>query len=739
MTEEREVRVASLPKSDLAVKNSVLVDTETFVGAKYVQISKGRSVWYYSLVHDEEMTANSIGMSKLYRDIVGREGDIVVISPVEINPHQFSAHIVVITLAFREKVDKKQPQYDTVTIRDNLTLKSAPYLLVSERQKLVITPGIHDKHKILMGTVVSIGSRDGQRMEYAPITNATKVNFTSSDDAHLKLFGDLVCSESARPLINPEWDFNSLGIGGLSKEFSDIFRRAFSSRIFPQEMIEKLGLKHAKGILLHGPPGTGKTLMARQIGKMLNTTTPKLVSGPEILNKYVGESEAAIRRLFEDAEKEQKSKGGKSNLHMIIFDEIDAICKQRGTVVGGTGVNDSVVNQLLSKLDGVEQINNVLVIGMTNRKDLIDEALLRPGRLEVHMEIGLPNEEGRMEILEIHTCKMVSNKLLASDVDLQEIAHITKNFSGAELEGLVRTAQSTAMNRQIEIKDAVRLKSNALSELIVTKDDFAHALEHDVRPAYGYKKEELDHYFLQGIIPWGAGFEKCQQEIDSLINLIKHSPDTPLASILVHGPDASGKTALAVSKALGSFFPFIRIISPENMIGFSEGAKCQAIKKVFDDAYKSELSCVVVDDIERLIDYVCVGPRFANNTLQTLMVLIKRFPPKRHKLLIISTTSEREVLMSMGITKVFTKLCHLPAITNTRELCCVLEARDIPRSVIESVSTQAEKEHIRKMHIGIKKLLTFIDEAKHAPKNIAQTLMDLIIVESMSFSQMSLT
>ena len=733
---EREVRVASLPKSDLAVKNSVVVHTETFMDVKYVQISKGRSVWYYSLVHDEDMPDDSIGMSKLYRDMVGREGDVVVISPVEISPHQTSAHIVVISLAFREKVDKKQPSYDTVIIRDNLTLKSAAYLLVSERQKLVITPGLLDKHKIFIGTVVSIGSRDGQRMEYGVITNATKVQFTSSDETHLKLSGDLVCSEYTRPLINPEWDFNSLGIGGLSKEFSDIFRRAFSSRIFPHEMIERLGLKHVKGILLHGPPGTGKTLMARQIGKMLNTTQPKLVSGPEILNKFVGESEASVRRLFEDAEREQKSKGAKSNLHMIIFDEIDAICKQRGTVSGGTGVNDSVVNQLLSKLDGVEQINNVLVIGMTNRKDMIDEALLRPGRLEVHMEIGLPDEEGRMEILNIHTCKMVSNKLLSSDVDLPEIAHITKNFSGAELEGLVRTAQATAMNRQIEIKENVRLKSNALTDLIVTKDDFAHALEHDVRPAYGYRKEELDHYFLQGIIPWGTGFERCQQEIESLINLIKHSPDTPLASILVHGPDGSGKTALAVSKALGSLFPFIRILSPENMIGFTEGAKCQAIKKVFDDAYKSELSCVVIDDIERLIDYVCVGPRFANNSLQTLMILIKRFPPKRHKLLIIGTTSEREALTSMGINKVFTKLCHLPAITSRRELCCVLEARDIPRTVIENVSAQAEKENIRHMNIGIKKLLTFIDEAKHAPKNITQTLLDLIVGESMNFSQM---
>jgi vesicle-fusing ATPase len=148
-----------------------------------------------------------------------------------------------------------------------------------------------------------------------------------------------------------------------------------------------------KGILLYGPPGTGKTLIARQIGKMLNAREPKIINGPEVLNKFVGQSEENIRKLFEDAEKEYKEKGDESGLHIIIFDELDAVCKQRGSGSGGgTGVGDSVVNQLLSKLDGVNQLNNILLIGMTNRMDMIDEALLRAGRLEVHLEIGLPDE-----------------------------------------------------------------------------------------------------------------------------------------------------------------------------------------------------------------------------------------------------------------------------------------------------------------------------------------------------------
>jgi vesicle-fusing ATPase len=206
--------------------------------------------------------------------------------------------------------------------------------------------------------------------------------------------------------------------------------------------------------------------MARQIGKMLNAREPKVVNGPEILNKFVGQSEENIRKLFADAEKEvslncsslsvcsrlqQKEKGDESGLHIIIFDELDAICKQRGSTNNGTGVGDSIVNQLLSKMDGVDQLNNVLIIGMTNRMDMIDEALLRPGRLEVHIEVGLPDESGRLQILTIHTNKMRSNGVMASDVDLAELASLTKNFSGAEIGGLVKSATSFAFNRHVKV------------------------------------------------------------------------------------------------------------------------------------------------------------------------------------------------------------------------------------------------------------------------------------------------
>ncbi|EFX83077.1 hypothetical protein DAPPUDRAFT_48480, partial [Daphnia pulex] len=305
--------------------------------------------------------------------------------------------------------------------------------------------------------------------------------------------------------------------------------------------------------------------------------------------------------------------------------------------------------------------------GMTNRRDLIDEALLRPGRMEVQMEIGLPSETGRVQILLIHTARMRENKKMAADVDLQELAVLTKNFSGAEIEGLVRAAQSTALSRFIKASNKVEIDPEAGEKLMIDRGHFLHALENDIKPAFGTSSEALELYIERGIIHWG-------EPVRSLLEkgvILTQKARSGLVSVLLEGPPNAGKTALAAQLAKNSDFPFIKICSPDDMIGFSESAKVLRIRRFFDDAYRSELSCILVDDIERLLDYGAIGPRYSNLVLQALLGLLKKKPPKGRKLLVICTTSRRQVLKELEMLSIFTKILRVPNISTSEQLIAV--------------------------------------------------------------------
>lgn len=516
---------------------------------------------------------------------------------------------------------------------------------------------------------------------------------------------------AANSIIQPDFKFENMGIGGLDSEFSTIFRRAFASRIFPPGLVEKLGIQHVKGILLYGPPGTGKTLIARQIGKMLNAREPKIINGPEVLNKFVGQSEENIRKMFADAEKEYKEKGEESGLHIIIFDELDAVCKQRGSGGGGgTGVGDSVVNQLLSKLDGVDQLNNILLIGMTNRMDMIDEALLRPGRLEVHMEISLPDESGRAQIMKIHTQKMRDNNVMDYDVDLNELALMTKNFSGAEIAGLVKSASSFAFSRHVKVGTMAGINDDVVN-MKVNRADFHHAMD-EVKPAFGVSEEELSSRIQYGILHYSPIINEILREGELFVKQVDQS--TPLFSVLLHGPTASGKTALAAKIAIESGFPFIKLISPEDMVGYNEMAKVHHISKVFEDAYKSRTSVVVVDNIERIIDWVPIGPRFSNTVLQTLMVFLRKQPPKERRLLVLATTTQRAVLKNLDVYNSFNSDIMVPHVNTYEELQFIMEQSNafdqheigMALSEIGGISDDGT------IGVGVKKVLLGIETAK---------------------------
>jgi vesicle-fusing ATPase len=545
------------------------------------------------------------------------------------------------------------------------------------------------------------------------VSPQTQMNFFKDSKSGVNLK-----ASSRRPAANailaPNFKFEDMGIGGLDKEFSSIFRRAFASRIFPPGLIEKLGIQHVKGILLYGPPGTGKTLIARRIGKMLNAREPKVINGPEVLNKYVGQSEENIRKLFADAEKEYKEKGEESGLHIIIFDELDAVCKQRGSGAGGgTGVGDSVVNQLLSKLDGVDQLNNILVIGMTNRMDMIDDALLRPGRLEQHVEISLPDEKGRVQIFNIHTAKMRSNKNLDRDVSLEDLARRTKNFSGAEISGLVRAATSYALSRHVKVGTVAGVADD-VDKITVNRDDFEHAFD-DVQPAFGVSGEQMQSLLRGGIIHFSPFIDNILNEGQLIVQQVTEPDSTPLFSAILHGPPGSGKTALAAKIALDSDYPLIKLISPDNMIGFNESMKIEHMRRIFDDAYKSPLSVVLIDNIERIVEWVPIGPRFSNAVLQALMVLLGKEPPKGRRLLVLATTGERSVLQQLDLFTVFDADIAVPNVSGYGELKHIVEQSGVFKEPERAIAELREMTGSESVGVGIKKILLGIETAKQDP------------------------
>ena len=573
--------VSKSPSEALALTNCIILNpTDARVlGTEYAMAS---GKYLLSVRADNGTAAGQVGLSSTHRNwmqlALNDEITLESFDPTR-NPQSFLE-----TARFEVDVLKKSGQtaltFDTDRMAEVFTATYGRQVF-SAGQPFVIEFGGHNLlmkvHSLVSVTAGKGGSPQQEgTAKWGIILPKTEVKFSRAPESLIKLVGGQQVNTNA--IIQPDFKFEDMGIGGLDEEFWTIFRRAFVSRIYPQDLVQKLGIRHVKGLVLYGPPGTGKTLMARQIAKILHAREPKIINGPEILNKYVGQSEENIRNLFRDAELEYKSKGDNSQLHIIIFDELDAICKQRGGRNDGTGVGDSVVNQLLAKMDGVEELNNILVIGMTNRLDMLDEALLRPGRFEVQLEIGLPNQAGRSQILKIHTSTMRKNGILSDDVDIDELAALCKNFTGAEIVGLINSATSFALNKNVTVGDSVTVSKEA-SNMKVCREDFVRALT-EVHAAYGVDEDEFASCGQEGVAIYSQEMKTLLSQAELVIKQAAASNKTALSGILLYGATGSGKTAICAKLATESGFPFAKFLSTHTLVGLPEHAKIGVITRV---------------------------------------------------------------------------------------------------------------------------------------------------------------
>lgn len=637
--------------------NYVYVNPNAKISSQYVRIKD----YVFSLKNDIRVTFGTICLNLIQRNICNFSnvaGDSINIADSLKNlPKQDTVYLRLKLEVSNFGKSKTGGIIDYFAFGEYFKKQFDNQFLVIGQQILVMFDNSKYIVKVEDSEFLSATENIESHCTIALLTNTTTICLKSSERSQINFVNipEAQANMDQQAIIK-DFDLEKLGIGGLKKEFGQVFRRAFASRIFPKSIVKKLGIRHVKGVLLHGPPGTGKTLIARKIGEILNCAPPKIVNGPEIFTKWVGGAEENIRKLFADAETDQRNRGEMSQLHLIIFDEFDSICKTRGSTGDNTGVNDNVVNQLLSKIDGVDSLNNVLLIGMTNRKDRIDDAVLRPGRFEVHVEIGLPDEKGRQEILRIHTKGIADSHALADDVNIDDIAHNTKNFSGAELEGLVRAAQSYAFSRHVDFDNPTKIKD--ADNVQLNMHDFTEALK-DVKPAFGQDIDECKMIQRHGIIDYGIEWSHLK---DHITNMIKQFKTSKLScfQLLIHGQVGSGKSSLASFIATQTEFPFIKFVSPASLIGYSELQKCNIIRKAFEDSYKSPLSVIILDDIERLIELAQNGNRYSNTLLQTLMILIKTAPSSGKKLMVISTTSCLKDLESLDITSCFSTEIDAP-------------------------------------------------------------------------------
>ena len=492
------------------------------------------------------------------------------------------------------KIDGMTRQNIGAGIGDKISLKTveavnAEQIVLSPTEKIA-AEGLQEymihnylNHVFTTGDSVSLNTQMGGRVQFVVTSTKPSKPVLVTENTIFKLGAMTKAVDSSFPRITYD------ELGGLKNEVQKI-REMVELPMRHPELFDKIGVEAPKGVLLYGPPGTGKTLLAKAVAGETNAHFISL-SGPEIMGKHYGESEERIREIFTQAEENAPS--------IIFIDEIDSIAPKRDEVSGE--LEKRIVSQLLTLMDGMKSRGKVVVIAATNRPDSIDPALRRPGRFDREIEIGIPDDEGRFDILSIHTRGMPIDK----KVDLKQISKTTHGFVGADLEVLSKEAAMRSLRRvlpEIDL-DEEKISSEILQKIQITSNDFRDALK-EVRPsALREVQVQIPNVKWDDV----GGLDVLKEELKEAVEWpIKYKDaydyvdvETP-KGILLYGPPGTGKTLIAKALAKMTESNFISIKGPELLskwVGESE----KGVREIFRKARQAAPCIIFLDEVDALV------------------------------------------------------------------------------------------------------------------------------------------